>query len=113
MFVLGMYSSWFCTNFTGKKRATPHDVLESYRSVIKHSKLFLNAGILPAEGDELIASGKVDGVFLGIPWLTHPDLVKRVQHGKALDNVPDFAHMQKDKDGDFRVGYTDYPAAVY
>jgi len=97
----------------GKKRATMHDVLESYRPVIKNSKLFLNGGILPAEGAELIASGKVDGVFLGFPWLTHPDVVKRVQHGKALDNIPAVANMQGGKGGDFSVGYTDYPAAVY
>jgi 2,4-dienoyl-CoA reductase-like NADH-dependent reductase (Old Yellow Enzyme family) len=88
--------------------------LESYRSVIKNSKLFVNGGISPTEGAELIESGKVDGVFLGFQWITHPDLVKRVQHGKALDNAPDIAHLQLPGDnGDFSVGYTDYPTADY
>ena len=110
---------WECTHdafvsffFSGKKRATVHDVLESYRPVIKNTKLFLNGGISPPEGAELVESGKVDGVFLGFPWITHPDVVNRVQNGKPLDNPPDFLHLQKGEDGDLSVGYTDYPAAV-
>lgn len=88
--------------------------MESYRHVVKKSKLFLNGGITPTEGAELVESGKVDGVFFGFPWITHPDVVKRLQHGKPLDNAPDFAHLQTGKDdSDFSVGYTDYPAAVY
>jgi hypothetical protein len=88
--------------------------LESYHHVIKNSKLFLNGGVTPTEGAELIGSGKIDGVFFGFLWATHPDVGKRVQNGKALDNAPDFAHLQTGKDGsNFSVGYTDYPAAVY
>ncbi|KAF9459308.1 hypothetical protein BDZ94DRAFT_1268616 [Collybia nuda] len=100
--------------YDGKKRATIHDVLESYRSSVKNAKLFLNASVTPQEGAELVAAGKIDGAFIGFPWITHPDLVKRVQHDKPLDNVPDIKHLQWGKDAsDFSVGYTDYPVAVY
>lgn len=40
--------------------------------------------------------------------------MKRVQHGKPLDNIPDIKHLQWGKDEKSpAVGYTDYPAAVY
>lgn len=95
-------------------RATVHDVLEAYRPSINNAKLFLNGGVTPEEGSTLLASGKIDGIFVGFSWITHPDLVKRVQHGKPLDNVLDIKHMQWGKDdSSFDVGYTDYPAAVY
>jgi len=50
-------------------------------------------------------------VVIGFQFITHPDLVKRVLHGKPLDNVPDFAHLQwgKNADEDMSKGYTDYP----
>lgn len=103
---------YILTNSIGKKRATDHDVFESYRPFIKNAKLFLNGEIAPTEAAELVESGKVDGVFFGRLWITHPDVAKRVQNGKALDNVMDYMHLQTGKNGDFSVGYTDYPAAV-
>ncbi|KAG6829713.1 hypothetical protein H0H92_003748 [Tricholoma furcatifolium] len=100
--------------FDGKKRATPHDIVETYRPSIKNAKVFVNGGVLPEEGAALVASGKVDGISIGFNWITHPDLVKRVQNGKLLDNIPDIKHLQWGKDGsDFSVGYTDYPTAKY
>ena len=88
-------------------------MLESYRPVIKNSNLYLNAGITPEEGAALIESGKVDGVFIGFSWIMHPDLARRVQNGKALDNVPNIPSLQWKGDGDMKLGYTDYPIAVY
>lgn len=95
-------------------RGTNHDVLESYRPYIKNAKLFLNADVLPEEGEQLVSSGKVDGIFIGIPFISHPDLVKRVLHGKPLDNALDIQHLQTNKSTtDWRTGYTDYPSADY
>lgn len=100
--------------FAGKKRATIHDVVESYAPYIKNAKRFVNAGVTPAEGETLVSSGQVDGIFIGFSWITHPDLTKRVTHGKPLDNKPDIPHLQWGKDGKaLEVGYTDYPVAVY
>ncbi|KAG5638345.1 hypothetical protein H0H81_000588 [Sphagnurus paluster] len=98
--------------FDGKKRATAHDVLESYRGAVKNAKLFLNASVLPEEGAELVSKGKIDGIFIGFNWITHPDLAKRVQNGKPLNNIPDIPHLQGAKDDSaLSVGYTDYPTA--
>lgn len=91
-----------------------HDVLETYRPIIKNAKTFVNVGVTPEEGSELVSAGKVDGIFIGMNWITHPDLTKRVEHGKALDNVPDYPHLQAGKgENDMAIGYTDYPVAVY
>ena len=98
----------------GVRRGTKHDILESYRPYVKNAKLFLNSGILPEEGEELVASGKVDAVVIGFNWITHPDLAKRVEHKKPLDNIPDIPHLQtKPGEDNWSKGYTDYPIAVY
>ncbi|KAJ7051880.1 hypothetical protein C8F01DRAFT_1091097 [Mycena amicta] len=76
-------------------RATKHDVLDTFKSYLPSGRtpLFLNSGLMPAEAEALIGSGAVAGMFFGVPWLTHPDLGKRITAGKPLDNVPDFAHF--------------------
>lgn len=100
------------SHFTGVKRATPHDVLASYRDVVKKSKFFVNAGVSPEEAETLISSGTVDGAFFGISFITHSDLVKRVQNGKPLDNAPNYAHLYGVPGVDIHVGFTDYPIAA-
>ena len=70
------------------------------------------------EGDDwiwtVVAPGKIDGIFIGFNWVLHPDLVKRLLHRKPLHNVPDIAHLQTvNESGDWSIGYTDYPTAVY
>lgn len=98
----------------GKPRGIPHDVLASYGPLIKNSKIFLNGGVTPEEGAELVSSGKIDGFFIGIPFISHPDLVKRIKYGKPLDNALDIPHMQWGKgEKNLEIGYTDYPEAVY
>ena len=66
------------------------------------------------EGEKLVAAGKIDGIFIGFNWVSHPDLVKRLLHGKPLNNIPDIPNLQStDESGNWSVGYTDYPTAVY
>ncbi|KAF7293124.1 Oxidored-FMN domain-containing protein [Mycena kentingensis (nom. inval.)] len=85
----------------GVKRATPFDVLATFASSSTRkeyfpsgrTQLWLNSGVQLSEAERLIRDGTVDGVFFGLNWLTHPDLAKRIEHGKPLDNVPDFAHL--------------------
>lgn len=96
----------------GVYRATKHDVLESYRPYIKNSKLFLNAAVTPEEGEALVAAGRIDGIIIGFNYITHPDLVERVLHGKPLDNIPDIPHLQTNASAtNWSTGYTDYPVA--
>jgi 2,4-dienoyl-CoA reductase-like NADH-dependent reductase (Old Yellow Enzyme family) len=73
---------------SGVHRATKHDILETYRPYIKNAKVILNSGIQPEEGEELLASGKVDAICIGFNWITHPDLAKCVEHGKPLTTSP-------------------------
>ncbi|KAJ7732766.1 hypothetical protein B0H14DRAFT_3168886 [Mycena olivaceomarginata] len=73
----------------GKSRGIPHDVIGTYRPLIKNTKVFANEAFTPEEAEEVVSAGTLDGVFFGVLWLTHPDLAKRVQHGKPLDNTPD------------------------
>ncbi|KAJ7580141.1 hypothetical protein C8J56DRAFT_1006494 [Mycena floridula] len=96
-------------------RGTPHDVVESYRHLIKHPKAFFNNEFTPEEAAALVESGKADGIFFGRPFIPHPDLAKRIESGKPLDNQIDWTRLYgtgKDEATEAK-GYTDYPAATY
>jgi len=93
----------------GASRVIEHDVVESYRHLTKNAKFFVNGGILPVEGDDLISRAKIDGIFIGLNWIAHPDLVRRIEGGKSLDRSPDFVHIMVNKsDDDWETGYTNY-----
>ncbi|KAJ7139514.1 hypothetical protein C8R44DRAFT_939379 [Mycena epipterygia] len=95
----------------GKLRGTPHDVLATFRPAVTRTHLFANGGFTPAEAEAMVAAGTIDGVFFGVPWIAHPDLAKRIQHGKPLDNVPDVGNFyySGDERVEARRGFTDYP----
>ncbi|KAJ7151606.1 hypothetical protein C8R46DRAFT_1229138 [Mycena filopes] len=97
----------------GKPRATPFDVISTFRPIIKNTKYFANVNYTPPEAEELISTGVVDGVFFGKLWIAHPDLAKRVQHGKPLDNTLDVKKYYDSDAGFPERGYTDYPCAKY
>ncbi|KAF8955862.1 hypothetical protein BDZ97DRAFT_1855277 [Flammula alnicola] len=108
------YSPKFDFPIDGKRRGTDHNVVEAYRPFIRNAKLFVNTDVTPEEGEQLVSSGKVDGIFIGFSWITHPDLVKRIEHGKPLNNIPNIPYLQINKsEDDWSTGYTDYPLAVY
>ncbi|KAJ7080566.1 flavoprotein NADH-dependent oxidoreductase [Mycena crocata] len=107
------YVAWLDFEIDGKKRATNHDVLETYSPILTNTPIFLNGNVTPAEAEELVGSGKIAGVFFGMNWVTHPDVGKRIQAGKALDNVPDFATLYGAPGVDAALGYVDYKEAVY
>ena len=95
----------------GKHRTTVHDVIESYGLILKNTNVVVNGGVTPEEGAGLVAERKVDAISLAIPFISHPDLVKRVKHGKPLDNPVQTTRFYGVQNGS--VGYTDYPEAVY
>jgi 2,4-dienoyl-CoA reductase-like NADH-dependent reductase (Old Yellow Enzyme family) len=97
----------------GKKRGTQHDVIETFRPFLPDTPIFVNAGVTPAEAEELVGSGKAAGVFFGLNWVTHPDVGRRIKEGKQLDNVPDFVHLYGAKGVDPALGYVDYKEATY
>ncbi|KAJ6626993.1 FMN-linked oxidoreductase [Mycena sp. CBHHK59/15] len=93
----------------GKSRSTQHDVVATFRPVIKNAKCFFNGGVTPEEAAQTIEAGTVDGVFFGVPWLAHPDLTKRIKYGKPLDNKPDPTTFYGTGYPP-EQGYIDYPA---
>ncbi|KAK7453435.1 hypothetical protein VKT23_011706 [Stygiomarasmius scandens] len=99
----------------GKRRGTPHDVIAVYGPLIKNSLVFSNTQFTPEEAAKYVSEGKSGAIFFGIPWISHPDLAKRIQYGKPLDNVPDmktfYGHSTDIEE--LKKGYTDYPEAVY
>jgi 2,4-dienoyl-CoA reductase-like NADH-dependent reductase (Old Yellow Enzyme family) len=112
------YSPYLDAEYDGKKRATIHDILESYRSYITNpnTKLYLNADLQGDEAAKLIEEGKIDGGSFGKPALTHPDFAKRLKYGKPLDNVLNEALMligAGDDPAKWDEGFTDYPEAEY
>ncbi|KAJ7582090.1 hypothetical protein C8J56DRAFT_1015703 [Mycena floridula] len=101
--------------FKSTSREPAPDPVESYRHLIKHAKAFFNTDFTPEEAAALVESGKADGVFFGKPFINHPDLAKRIEFGKLLDNPTDYTTFYgtgKDEATEAK-GYTDYPAASY
>jgi 2,4-dienoyl-CoA reductase-like NADH-dependent reductase (Old Yellow Enzyme family) len=92
---------------------TPHDILSTYARLIHNAKLFVVGGVTPPEAEELVRTGRVDGVFFGTLWVTHPDLAKRIRHGKMLGNMLAVPYLYGDGGVDPKLGYTDYPAVTY
>ncbi|KAF7338856.1 Oxidored-FMN domain-containing protein [Mycena sanguinolenta] len=97
----------------GAGSSTTHDVLSAYTKLITNAKIFLDGGVTPKEAEELVKAGKVDGVFFGMSWLTHPDLAKRIRHGKRTENTAVIAHLYGDANVEPYLGYTDYPSVTY
>ena len=95
----------------GKKRATKHDVLGTYKPLLSTVPVFVNAGVTPAEAEALIDAGTVAGAFFGVPWITHPDLGRRLKAGKALDNALDYVRLYGVPGVEPALGYTDYKEA--
>ncbi|CAK5283730.1 unnamed protein product [Mycena citricolor] len=94
--------------FDPAKRGTPHDVWEIYAPYLKNTPLIPNGGITPEQALEWVESGKFPAVSIGIPWMSHPDLGRRIRAGKPLDNKLDGPHVYG---GAFEpsIGYLDYP----
>jgi 2,4-dienoyl-CoA reductase-like NADH-dependent reductase (Old Yellow Enzyme family) len=109
---LSRYNAYFDPN----GRGTNHDVIESYAHLIKKPiKVVANCGYTPEEAKAQVEAGKIDAVQFGMPWISHPDVAKRIEHGKPLDQAPDMTTFYAN-DGTKAVidkGYIDYPAAVY
>ncbi|KAJ7670354.1 hypothetical protein B0H17DRAFT_1085907 [Mycena rosella] len=97
----------------GKPRGTPHDLLATYGKLVRNAKTFVVGAVTPAEAENLVTTGQVDGVFFGTLWITHPDLAKRIRHGKYIDNLFAVPHLYGDVDVDPKLGYTDYPTITY
>ncbi|KAJ7629223.1 hypothetical protein DFH06DRAFT_1102652 [Mycena polygramma] len=106
------YTPFLDLEYDGKKRAINHDVVGTFGHLLANTPIFVNACVTPAEAEELVGNGTAAGVFFGLDWVTHPDLGKRIQAGKPLDNKADWVHMY-DVEGDPAVGYLDYKEAVY
>ncbi|KAF8146636.1 flavoprotein NADH-dependent oxidoreductase [Mycena galopus ATCC 62051] len=110
---LTRYNAWTDPEFNGKKRGTPHDVVETFSPFLTNTCIFVNSGVTPSEAEELISSGKAAGVFMGMNWLTHPDVGRRIKAGKPLENAPDFMTFYGAEGVDRARGYTDYKEATY
>ncbi|KAJ7484230.1 hypothetical protein FB451DRAFT_1128328 [Mycena latifolia] len=110
---LARYTSYLDPKTEGKPRGTPHDLISTYAKLIRHAKTFVVGAITPAEAQDLVSTGQVDGVFFGTYWITHPDLAKRIRHGKSLDNMLAVPYLYGDVKLDPKIGYTDYPTVTY
>jgi N-ethylmaleimide reductase len=85
-------------------QAQKGDVMTPARAVFK-GVLVGNMGYTADEADKVIASGQLDAVAFGVPFLANPDLPARIA-AKAELNAPDAARFYSPGP----KGYTDYPA---
>ncbi|KAJ7702265.1 hypothetical protein B0H17DRAFT_1043447 [Mycena rosella] len=107
------YGAALDPEFDGKKRATQHDVVGTFSPYLEKTHIFVNCEVTPVEAEELVSSGTAAGVFFGFPYVTHPDVARRIAAGKPLDNVPNVAHLYGAEGVDPAIGYVDYKEAVY
>jgi hypothetical protein len=88
-------------------------MLQSYGPYIKNAKVFLDGAVFPEGAAILISARKIDGAFIGLDWITHPELAEWVLHGKPLGNALDVPHVEGKPAQDWTVGYAGCPAAIY
>ncbi|KZS92074.1 FMN-linked oxidoreductase [Sistotremastrum niveocremeum HHB9708] len=111
------YSPVFDPELDGKKRATPHDVLETYGPLIdrEHIAFLLNGGLTPNTANHLISSGKIDAAVFGSSWIAQPDFQRRVE-AEISDEVVgkiDYTTLYNPPPGSSpRTGYSDYEFAT-
>jgi N-ethylmaleimide reductase len=91
-------------NAKDAERAQIKHVVETFRDFIS-VPLIVNTGFDKAKGNAAIASGQVDLVAFGVPYIANPDLLERFQTDAPL-NKPNPALFY----GTGAAGYTDYPA---
>ena len=72
----------------------------------------MNGGLTPPEAEELVQKGTIDAAAFGFLWIGHPDMQRRVEAGKPLDNAVDVKNIYYNPGAELSVGYTNYPAAT-
>ncbi|KAK7472020.1 hypothetical protein VKT23_000129 [Stygiomarasmius scandens] len=98
----------------GEVRGVNHDVVKTWKPLVRNSKFFAINNYTPQEAAEAISSNQVDGVFFGRPWIANPDFPQRVRFGLPM-NAIDIGKLYGPKDGrvleaeELAKGYTDYP----
>ncbi|KZS92034.1 FMN-linked oxidoreductase [Sistotremastrum niveocremeum HHB9708] len=97
----------------GKKRATQHDVIETYGPLVNREEtaLLINGTLTPESANELISSGKADGAVFGNLWIGQPDFQRRIEAGlgdgaKVYGNPPTYYAVAPGASP--RTGYGDY-----
>ena len=88
-------------DFFGKQQG---EVMKPAREVYR-GVLIGNMGYSAAEAEAAIASGQVDAVAFGVPFLANPDLPARLKAGAALNQANPATFYSPGP-----AGYTDYPA---
>jgi 2,4-dienoyl-CoA reductase-like NADH-dependent reductase (Old Yellow Enzyme family) len=68
--------------------------------------LILNSDYTPQEADEDVSSGRCDAVSFGRPYISNPDLAKRIAAGAAINPNKD---VPKSWYFPIPEGYIDYP----
>ncbi|ORX94234.1 FMN-linked oxidoreductase [Basidiobolus meristosporus CBS 931.73] len=93
-------------------RGTPINIDEVFRPLIKNSLFIVNGDFSPEEGEKWVEEGKADAVAFARPYISNPDFVERLQHGKELSAITDMRTLYLAVDNDKSKGYTDYPRAT-
>lgn len=88
-------------DFLGEQQG---DVITPARAAFR-GVLVANGAYSPAEAQDAVASGAVDAIAFGVPFLANPDLPARIRAGAPLNAArPQFFYSAGAE------GYTDYPA---
>lgn len=80
-------------------------LLRGLKPLLPHTALILAGGLTRARAEQLIDAGLIDLAAFGMPFISNPDLVARLQHGWPLAEA-DRSRFY----GGGAEGYIDYPA---
>jgi len=104
----------------GMTDPVPHDVVKTYCPLIQNTPIFTNGKVDPAHAASLVKQGLIDGAVICRPWISMPDLAKRIERGLPTDVPYDKITFYATPSGDpgsasteeLIKGYNDYSLAA-
>ncbi|KAJ3007973.1 hypothetical protein HKX48_008853 [Thoreauomyces humboldtii] len=79
------------------------------RKLVTKVAFWVNGGFEAEEAEEWIKTGKADAIVFGRNYITTPDLAERFSRGVPQNKDLKAGELYNVKDGNPRLGYSDYP----
>jgi N-ethylmaleimide reductase len=81
------YNAYGDANFDGHPQGYDHDVIATYKSLVKRSNFVVNCGYDGAKGEKEVAERGVAAITYGQAFISNPDYLKRIQEGLPLNEL--------------------------
>lgn len=105
------YNAYGDVKFDGKPQGYDHDVVATYKDLLKNAAFIANCGYDGAKAEKEVEERGVKAVSFGQAFIANPDYYRRIQENLDTNQV-DYPSMYNIIDGDAGKGYHDYPFAT-